>query len=55
MAGFEPATSRVTVEVTHVFTTGKNTSVAKCKHTALVIQNYDGETGLRVEPLCDKR
>jgi len=23
MAGFEPATSRLTVEVTHVFTTGK--------------------------------
>lgn len=41
MAGFEPATSRLTVEVTHVFTTGK---------ISILNKNIRGEADLRAEP-----
>ena len=46
--GFEPATSRLTVEVTHVFTTGKRIFF-ETHHVASRLNKY-GEANLRAEP-----
>src|ERR1041385_1159637 len=50
MAGFEPATSRLTVEVTHVFTTGKVDFILARDVARCVSVNKYGEADLRAEP-----
>src|ERR1051326_5073151 len=46
MAGFEPATPRLTVEVTHVFTTGKEDFILVRDVARCVSVNKYGEAGV---------